>query len=382
MANDQSSDSGGALGALGSAVGALALWRASNQLSDQPPTTVTSDDPASLADEFTVDEPDGGAKRLVWKFDRYQRANGWLGFPLGVVKKFAEDKAGLLAALVAYFGFFSIFPLMIAFISILGFVFDGDLERQAEFVDAAASQIPVVGGDIAKIAEDGAISGSITAIVLPVLIALWSGLKMIDAMQNGLNDVWDIPPVDRPNLVKKRARSILMLLVLGGGIVGTVVVSSLATYIDAIPGGGKFGIWAGSAAVSVLLYWVAFQLLTDRKLPWSDLLPGAIFGGIAWWALQTFGTPYIARIQDSAEEYGSFAAIIALLTFLFIASQLSLLGAEVSAVRSRGLWPRSYMKGDLTEADIRSFGYQAESTKINHSYDVVLRPSRHGASSE
>ncbi len=149
----------------------------------------------------------------------------------------------------------------------------------------------------------------------------------------------------------------------------------MAALIDVIPGIGKVAIWAAALAMSILLYLLAFQLLTDVKLPWSDIVPGAVFGGVAWWALQTFGSPLIIRQQESAgETYGDFATIIALLAFLFLAAQLSILGAEISAVKTRRLYPRSIVKGDFTQADIEAFELLADSTRQDDAYQVQLVP--------
>ena len=320
----------------------------------------------------TSQESEGTVKRLLHRLDRYQRERPWLAFPFGVVKKFAGDKAGYLAALVAYFGFFSLFPLMLAFTSILGFVVT-DPQDQREFSDAAADQIPVVGDIIRDTA--GSLEGSVIAIVIGLALALWSGLRIVDAMQNAMNDVWDLPRVVRPKLLERRLKGFLMLLVIGGGLVGSIVASNVAAFVDAIPGGGKVAIWAGTALISVLLYLVGYQLLTDAKLPWRDLWPGALFGGISWWALQTFGSAYITSQQESAgETYGQFASIIALFAFLFVAAQLSIVGAEISVVRARKLWPRSLVKGEFTEADLRAFEDLAASTLQDENYEVIVRP--------
>lgn len=317
-------------------------------------------------------EDEGAIKRLLRRLDEYQRERDWLAFPIGVVKKFAGDKAGYLAALVAYFGFFSLFPLMLAFTSILGYVVP-DPEDQREFSDAAADQIPVVGDIIRNTA--GSLEGSVIAISIGLLLALWSGLRIVDAMQNAMNDVWDLPRVERPKLVARRVRGILMLVVIGGGLIGSIVASNVASFVGAIPGAGKVAIWGGTALVSILLYLVGYQLLTDRSLPWRELWPGAIFGGLSWWALQTFGSVYISNQQQAAgETYGQFASIIALFAFLFIAAQLSILGAEISVVKARKLWPRSLVPGNFTEADLRAFEYQAAATRQDESYEVIVRP--------
>jgi membrane protein len=244
-----------------------------------------------------VDSDAGRVAQLKGKFDHYQRRKSWLGFPLAVFRKFSQDKAGYLAALVSYFGFFSVFPLMLAFMSVLGFVVP-DPDNQREFSDAAADELPVVGSTISQTA--GEIDGSVLVIVLGLVVALWAGLRIVDAMQNAMNEVWNLPRVERPKLLERRLRGLLMLALIGAMLLATVAVSNVAVYVDVIPGGGKVTIMGLSIAVSVLLYLLSFQLLTDIRLPWKDLLPGAIFGGVCWWALQTFGSVFIARQQESA----------------------------------------------------------------------------------
>lgn len=332
-----------------------------NRGAAEEPTAQTAEDPPAS------DEP----SEFLVRLNNYQLERPWLAFPLAVVKKFGEDKAGYLAALVAYFGFFSIFPLMLAFTSVLGFVIS-DPEQQREFSDAAADQIPVIGDTIRNTA--GQIEGSAVAIVIGILVSLWAGLRIVDAMQNALNDVWDLPRTSRPKLLRRRLKGVLMLGLIGGALVGSVAVSNLATLIDSIPGAGKAALWAASALVSILLYLLAFQLLTDVEIPWQHLWPGAVFGGLSWWALQTFGSVYIINQQQSAgETYGQFASIIALMAFLFLAAQLSILGAEISAVKARRLWPRSLTKGRFTDADLAVFEHLAESTLQDEAYEISVQ---------
>jgi uncharacterized BrkB/YihY/UPF0761 family membrane protein len=172
-----------------------------------------------------------------------------------------------------------------------------------------------------------------------------------------------------------------MLGLIGGGLVASIAASNLAAFLAVIPGAGKVGIWAASALVSILLYLLSFQLLTDARIPWKDLWPGAVFSGIAWWALQTFGSAYIVAQQQSAgETYGQFASIIALMAFLFLAAQFSILGAEINVVRARHLWPRSLVPGTFTEADLAAFRNLAASTQQDPNYEIRIEPRPAGTS--
>lgn len=374
-----SSDGGVADQILGAAVLVVALRHA---LKAEPPPGSGVDAPErpALVGSGPPAEPDGKIARLRWRLDLAQRANPKLGFPLAVMKKFREDKAGYLAALVAYFGFFSLFPLMVAFTSVLGFIVTDPAEQQ-RFANAAADQIPVVGETIR--ANAGELKGSVLGIVIGIVVALWAGLRIVDAMQNALNQVWELPAIERPKLVKRRLRGLAMLGVIGGGLLGSIAASNVARVIDVIPGTGRFAIWGASALVSILMYLLAFQLLTDERLEWRHLWPGAIFSGIAWWALQTFGAVYVVRQQEAAgRTYGQYASIIALMAFLYVAAQTSILGAEISAVRAHRLWPRSLTKDNFTAADIDVFERLAGSTRQNLAYEVKVHPARPPASAD
>ena len=82
---------------------------------------------------------------LVAKLDAWQRRHAAAAVPVAVAKKFHEDSASSLAALIAYYAFFSLFPLLLVFVSVLGFVLQGDPSLRDDVVHTALAQIPVVG---------------------------------------------------------------------------------------------------------------------------------------------------------------------------------------------------------------------------------------------
>ena len=111
---------------------------------------------------------------------------------------------------------------------------------------------------------------------------------------------------------------------------------------------------------------LAFKLLPQARLRWGELLPGSVFAGVGWWVLQTSGAVYIQRTIDNAgPTYDTFATVIGLLTFFFLASQLVILGAEINVVRSRRLYPRSLLAahGELTDADRQVYADSAGATR-------------------
>src|SRR5205085_10412899 len=138
-------------------------------------------------------------------------------FPFAVFKKFGDDRSRHLAALIAYYGFFSLFPLLLVFVTVVSMVIAGNPELQKRIIDSAVSQFPIVGEQIAKNVH--AIKGSGLALAVGIIGALWGGLGVVQAAQNAMNGVWNVPVKDQPNFLKSRLRAVIMLVVLGAFVV-------------------------------------------------------------------------------------------------------------------------------------------------------------------
>ena len=155
-------------------------------------------------------------ERWMARVDHWQRGRAWAAFPFGVIKKFGDDQAGNLAALVAYYSFFSIFPLLLVLTTVLGRVLAGDPELQQRVVDSALVQIPVIGDQLRE--NVGGLPGSGVALVIGLVGALWGGMGAVMAMQTALNGVWNVPLRRRPNALVGRLRALGMLALLGTGV--------------------------------------------------------------------------------------------------------------------------------------------------------------------
>lgn len=305
------------------------------------------------------DESGGRVKPLVRKVNGYQRAHPWLGFPLGVAKKFGEDQAGNLAALISYYTFFSLFPLLLALVTVLGFVLAGDPELQRRIVDSALVQFPVIGDQIRD--NIGSLDGNWIALLVGLAGAVWAGMGAVDAAQNAMNSIWDVPIREKPKFLKRRLRSLLMLLVIGGGLFLTAGASTVASSADSIGPVGRLLAPLLSIVVNIGVFLVAFRVLTERDLRWSAVLPGAAVAGVAAALLQVAGGFIIdSKLKGASQTYGTFAVVIGLLSWLYLQAQVTLFAAEVNVVRSRRLWPRSLDPDDLTDADRRALAQHAE----------------------
>lgn len=297
--------------------------------------------------------------RTLDRVDGYQREHAWLGFPVAVAKKFGDDGAGHLAALVAYYAFFSLFPLLMVFTAVLAFVLRGNEELQQTILDSALSQFPLVGEQIRR--NIGSITGSGLALGIGIATALWAGMGVTNAMQAAMNSIWDVPVKHRPNFIAARIRSLLMLVVLGTLTVGAALLSGLGGAEGSLSMLLRIVGIAGGIAVNLLLFLLAFRILTHRDVSWGEIFPGATVAAVGWAALQLVGSFFITRQVESAEQrYGEFAVVIGLLVWIYLGAQLTLYAAEINVVRSKRLWPRGLKKDDRTEADERTLAQLAE----------------------
>jgi YihY family inner membrane protein len=296
-------------------------------------------------------------ERALRAVDRFQQRHVLLAFPIGVVKKFGDDQAGKHAALLAYYGFLSLFPLLLVFVTLLGYALASNQDLQERIIDTLIGQFPVFGTQI----EDSVttIQGSGVGLVVGIVGTLWGGLGITQSAQDAMNAVWNIPRKDRPNYWFRLARGLGSLLLL---VVFVFAAAALAQ-LGRIGSGtaGRVLPFAGSLLLNLLLLVALFEVLTGMWVPWRRLLPGAVCGAVGWTALQTLGVYIVDRqLQRANLIYGVFAVVIVLLSWLYLSAQLLLYAAEVNVVLARRLWPRSLLQPPLTGPDRRVLTALAE----------------------
>ncbi len=283
---------------------------------------------------------------MIDRLDAYQRNHRWAGFPLAVIYKFLDDQGGYLAALLAYYGFLSLFPLLLLLVTILGFVLAHDPHLQSQVLGSTLAQFPIIGDQLRS--NVGTLKGSTPALVVGVLGSLYGAIGIAQAGQNAMNAIWGVPRHRRLNPIRSRVRSLRVVAVLGTGTVATTVLSGLFT------SGGAFGKDLGTVGTLVavlvavagnaLLFLGIFRFLTARHVHLRDLWPGALAASVAWQILQAVGSLLVAhQVKRASEVYGLFAIVLGLLGWLYLAAFTTLICAEVNAVRCRRLWPRSLL---------------------------------------
>lgn len=311
--------------------------------------------------------------KYVQRVDRFQQRYRPTAFIFGVVKKFGDDQGGNLAALITYYGFLSLFPLLLVLVTVLGFVLADNPSLQQSIVNSALADFPIIGDQIRK--NVGSLHGSGLALAIGLVGAFWGGLGIANAAQNAMNRVWEVPMRKRPGFAPRILRSLALIGTLGVGILAT-------TFLSAVGAGGSFAAGLRIAAIvlgfllNIVLFAVAYRVLTSRDLSWNDVLPGAIVAAIGWEILQTVGGAIVShQLKGTSQTYGLFAIVIGLLAWIFLQAQLFIYAAEINVVRAHRLWPRSIAPPPLTEGDKRAYEQYAktEERRPEQRVDIDLR---------
>jgi YihY family inner membrane protein len=288
--------------------------------------------------------------------DRRQQQSPRLGFVAAVIKKFTDDQAGQLAALIAYYGFVSLFPLLLVLVTIVGFVLQGDPAEQKRILDGALGQFPIVSDQL----KLHSLTGSSVALAIGVVGSLLAGMGITGATQNAFNRIWHVPFKDRPNFLVAHVRGLGMLAILGTmSVVSTTAAGFVGSSSHAAP--DVIGGVLIAFAFNLALFMTAFKLLTAVEVSWRDLLPGVVVAAVFWQLLQHLGGYYIDHeLKHTGPLYGVFALVLGLLAWLYLGAQLTMFAAEVNVVRVRRLWPRSFFSDPLLDADRRAMTSSAE----------------------
>jgi YihY family inner membrane protein len=333
---------------------------------------LTGHDQESTHDPSSAMNP---VERTIRRVDGFQSRHDVLAFPIAVVKKYGDDQCGRLAALIAFYGFFSLFPLILVFTSVLAFVLSDDPDLRRTLVDSAFGQFPVVGDAIERRADLEPLQGNWIAVVVGGATAIWGGLRVAQATQLAMNTIWDIPRASWPTYVFRRLRALALLGLLGAIIILSTLSSGLgssgAAPLAILRSGGA---WAIALLLNVVLFTLTYQLLTAEMLRWQNVLPGAVVAAVGWTALQAVGGYVVThQINSASDVYGTFALVIALLVWISLGAQLTLFCGEINVVRRRRLWPRNIVQPPLSEGDRRVYAAIVERARMRPEVQAEVR---------
>ena len=317
---------------------------------------------------------------LVARIDAFQQRHRVVGMPIAVVYKYVDDGGPNLAALITYFAFVSLFPLLLLASTILGFFLAGDGDLQRRILDSALTQLPVVGDDLQR--PDG-IGGGVAGLVIGLLGALYGAMGVGQAVQNACNTAWTVPRNERGNPFVLRGRSVVLLGVIGVDVIGTTALAGVIGAATVLGPLSSVALLVGTLAIHAAAFAFVFRFATARDLSWGQVLPGACVAALAWLALQYVGVAYVGRTTaTSSATNGVFAVVLGLLAFLYLTCVVLVLCLELNVVLVDHLHPRTLLTPFtdnvvLTDGDKRSYTdlAKAQQQKGFQTVDVEFAPS-------
>ncbi|MER6923979.1 YihY/virulence factor BrkB family protein [Streptomyces spiralis] len=330
---------------------------------------------------------------VLARLDAYQRRHRWAGLPLAVIYKFYDDQAAYLAALLTYYGFLSLFPLMLFLVAVLSSVLSSSPHLQHQLLNSALSEFPVIGDQIAH--NIHSFHGSSIAVAVGVIGSLYGALNVAQAAQHALNKIFAVPRHARPDPLRSRLKGLKFLSLLGLGLCVITGVSTAAEWAAGIFGARlAVGVQVAAGILAVLLNAAllvgSYRLLTRHRLPLRVMWGPALGAACAWQGLLWGGTYYVGHVlKGTTATYGLFGIVLGLLAWIYLGALVYLVTAEISAVRCMRLWPRSLLspftdRVHLSPGDQRAYRSYAttESFKGFERITVHFDPPPHTGTGE
>jgi membrane protein len=272
--------------------------------------------------------------------DRFQQRQPWLAFPVAVWKKFGDDQAGNLAALIAYYGFVALFPLLLLLVTVLDITLRNNPQLRKDLLNSALAQYPVIGQQL----HLGSLPSSGLPLVAGIVFLLFGSRGVARAMRHALCKLWDVPREQQPGFPLNMLVDIGLVLAVGLGLVVTTTLSGLAGGAGHLLTGA--GALIGAVVISLVLnvgvFWLSFRIATVRQVRWHDLRIGAAVAAVVWQILQVAGGYIVShKLHRANDLYGTFGLVLGLLAWLFLQAEVTLYAAEIDVVLVRRRWPRS-----------------------------------------
>jgi membrane protein len=289
-------------------------------------------------------------KRISYKVDIFQQNHAWISFPYAVQKKYGEDESGYQAALVTYYGFLSLFPLLVVAMSIAQLINNPTIK--SKIITSLNKNFPIVGNELQNNVHRTQKAG--VALVISIVLTLYGSRGVANAFQRAMNHVWQVPKYKRGGIVNN-LKSLLIIIILGIALILSGALSSYATASNIF-----IGLRIAAILVSLLVTFAGIlqilKLSITEKHTYKEIYHGSLVATIGLQIVQAAGGFLVTHeLKNVSSLYGTFATIFAILFWIYLQVRIILYATEIDTVRNLNLWPRSITQQVLTPADKRAF---------------------------
>jgi membrane protein len=275
-----------------------------------------------------------------------------LGFPFAVIKKYGDDETAYEAALITYYGFLSLFPLLIVVTTLLRLLFShGHLS--AKLLAHISQYVPIIGSELQHSVHSLPKTG--LGLAVAVIVTLYGARGVADAIRHAFNHIWEIPRSERPGFAGSTFHSLAIIL-LGG--VGLGLAGFLSGEASGLGRSTIFRIFSSlvSLVVVLIVLWFVFQLATAKKIPRRPMIISVTIAAVGLQILQSLGGYLITHeLRNLSTLYGAFALVLGLLFWIYLQAEVILYATQCGAVSGLGLWPRSVDSSRPTPSDNQAY---------------------------
>lgn len=294
-------------------------------------------------------------ERTISWADTQQQRRKILAFPYAVMKKYDEDKGNYLAALLAFYGFLSLFPLLIVLTAVAQKVSLGNYDLQDKILESVTSYFPALGTSLAESIQTPSKAG--LALVIGLIIALYGARGIADAVQHALNHIWGIPRDRRAGFPTSLVRSFGIIIGGGLGFIVAALVSGFAT-ASGMPGWARFSLGFLSLGILYVVFWALFTYGSSARHNLRTNLDGALFATAGFQLLQLFGAYLINhQLKQQSGLNAQFAFILAILFWLYLQARVFIYAVQINSVRFYHLYPRSITTKPPIAGDINTYDF-------------------------
>ena len=306
---------------------------------------------------------------ILATLDRFQQRRKTLSIVVGVIKKFGDDRGSSLVALITYYTFVAIFPLMLLSVTIVGIVLRNHESLRQDILNSAVADFPIIGTQLKE--NLGHISTSVWGTIAGATGLAWGSLGFAQAAQTAMADIWNIPLVERPSWIVRVRSAVIAVLILASSVAvaGVLVGINVPWISDHVPELS----YVIAALVNGVAFVGLFRALTPKNVKVRALWPGAVLAGVSFALLFSIGTRILTgSLKRSSELYGFFGIVLGLLALLSLMTTVIMYCAEWNVVREKKLYPRTMFGDPMLDADFQALREAAAQSRAIDSQRVAV----------
>ncbi|GAC1500729.1 MAG: hypothetical protein NVS1B10_04540 [Candidatus Saccharimonadales bacterium] len=277
---------------------------------------------------------------LIKGVDKWQQSHRLTAMTYAVVKKYGNDESSYNAALLTYYGFLALFPLLLVLTTVTSLIAGNHSSIQNQIINGTTNYFPVLGSQLSDHVHGLHKNG--IALIVGIVLTLYGARGVADVFQRGIQNIWCIPKSNSQSFFSRVLRSVSIVVVGGAGFIAASIFTGLSTSA----GHGLLFKFIALGVHIFILFWLFIYLFNaslPKRISTKDLRTAGLAAAIGLVLLQAYGSHLLkVELQHLDALYSYFAVALGLLFWIYLQAQLIYYAATLAVVRKQVLWPRSF----------------------------------------